>query len=88
MMPLAYIYDNEADALALVAAIDAILGLPREGCVCTTYDVPAEHPTDGRWSVLADAGEITTEQYRLNDQLPEGTPVPAELTEDWFELPS
>ena len=84
---LAYIFDNAVEAVALVAAIDLTLGLPKPGCVSTTYDFPRAHPTDGRWSVLSGAGGVNTEGMRAADQLPLGVPAPAELTEDWWPTP-
>jgi len=88
--PPAYIYaaEDHADALALVAAIDALLGCPKEGCESTTYATPAEHPTDGRWYVLANGGGVPTETWRLASQLPVGTPEPVALDTSWFPVPS
>lgn len=46
---------SEADAVVLIAAIDAVLGYPRDGTL--THAIPEEHPDGGEWAVALDGLE-------------------------------
>ncbi|MGE0434470.1 MAG: hypothetical protein AB7S36_19590, partial [Planctomycetota bacterium] len=74
---LFYVFNTEAEELALLATVNAARNWPRAGCTTTTYATPLVHPTDGRHAVPANNGGVNTEAMRTAALLPEGVPEPS-----------
>lgn len=70
---------SEADAVVLIAAIDAVLGYPRDGT--TTHAIPWEHSEGGEWAVPLDGLDLTSSW--LLDALT-GLEVVGVLPADWW----
>jgi hypothetical protein len=69
--------DTLAEAQALIAAIDARQGYPRDGT--TTHAVPIAHPTVAVWAVALDGLDLGTYADELD-----GLQVVERLDPDWF----
>lgn len=70
--------DTLAEAEALIAAIDARQGYPRDGTI--THAVPVAHPTLAQWAVPLDGLDLST----VTD-LTEGLWLVDRLPADWIE---